>query len=311
MLHPDQRVFEDKDGLVPLDKWQKTVDVMARIFQAPAGFVVQYTPLGYQVVIASNQESNPYPAGVEISPDTNIFCKKVVQQGEALYVHNAPEEPEWDTNPEVAEDGFRSYLGLPVNWPSGEPFGTICVMDYEATDYRSDYVDLVGELRDLIEADLEILSQFQEISNLAMTDDLTGLYNRRGFMTVASHYTVLAKRSGLSLGLLYLDMDGLKEINDQQGHSAGDQALRTLATAIRSVIRENDVPARLSGDEFVILAVARDKIELDTLSERIRSVMKENSLSVSVGGVLIDAGRTLEEWLQLADKKMYEHKHSS
>lgn len=310
MLKPDQWVVEDAEGLAPLEKWQKTVDVMARIFQAPAGFIVQYTPQGYQVVIASDQESNPYPAGVEIAPDTNIFCKKVVQEGKALYVQDAPLDSQWDTNPEVSDDGFRSYLGLPVTWPSGEPFGTICVMDYEVTDYRSEYVDLIGELRDLIEADLEILSQFQEISSLAMTDELTGLYNRRGFLSVAAHYSMLAKRSGFNLGLLYLDMDGLKGINDEFGHKAGDQALVALSASIRSVVRDNDVPARLSGDEFVIMAVAKDQTELDVLSARISGSMRDKNLSVSIGSVMLEGNQPIEYWLQQADSRMYEDKKS-
>ncbi|WP_415896936.1 diguanylate cyclase [Neptuniibacter sp. QD72_48] len=308
MLHPDQWVIEEKDDLVPLDKWQKTVDVMARIFQAPAGFIVQYRPKGYQVVIASDQESNPYPAGVEITPDTNIFCKKVVQEGHELYVKNAQTDPTWDTNPEVADDGFSSYLGLPVQWPSGEPFGTICVMDFESTDYRSEYLDLVSEFRDLIEADLRLLSQYEEISNLAMTDELTGLYNRRGFMSVATHYSVLAKRTGISLGLLYLDLDDLKGINDQQGHSSGDQALKHLAEAIRGAIRENDISARMSGDEFVVLAAAETQADLEKIAERINQNLKKNNLGVSIGSVILQGNQAIEYWLEQADSRMYQDK---
>jgi len=308
MLHPDQWVIEEKDDLVPLDKWQKTVDVMARIFKAPAGFIVQYRPKGYQIVISSDQESNPYPAGEVIPADTNIFCKKVVQDGQVLYVKNAPLDPEWDTNAEVTQDGFNSYLGLPVQWPTGEPFGTICVMDYATTDYGTEYLDLIGELRDLIEADLRLLSQYEEISNLAMTDELTGLYNRRGFLSVAGHYSVLAKRTGISLGLLYLDMDDLKGINDQKGHSSGDQALKLLARAMEQAIRENDIAARMSGDEFVVLAAAETADDLDKIAERISQGLKKDNLSVSIGSVMLKGTKAIEYWLEQADSNMYREK---
>lgn len=311
MLNPEHRVLEDKDGLVPLQKWQKTVDVMARIFNAPAGFIVQYCPDAYQVVISSDQESNPYEAGCLIPPETNIFCKKVVEEQEALYVQDAPLDPAWDTNPEVVEDGFRSYLGLPVCWPDGEPFGTICVMDFERTDYQNDYVDLIAELRDLIQADLEILTQYQELSSLAMTDELTGLYNRRGFLSVARRYVALVNRSGLTLGMLYLDMDGLKKINDQQGHAQGDFALKALAQAMQESLRENDIPARLSGDEFVMLAVVSSQSELNEIAQRVEQAMSDRDLSVSIGQVLIaDPRRSLEYWLDQADDRMYQHKRA-
>jgi diguanylate cyclase (GGDEF)-like protein len=311
MIDPEQWVLGKDEGLVPLAKWQKTVDVMARVFGAPAGFIVQYKPEGYQVVISSDQESNPYDAGVIIPPDTNIFCKKVVEQQEVLYVHDAPTERCWDTNPEVANDGFRSYLGLPVSWPTGEPFGTICVMDFKSTDYKQAYVDLVSELRDLIEADLEILSQYQVISNLAMTDELTGLYNRRGFNSVAKQCLALSKRSDLSLGLLYLDMNGLKGINDTQGHAAGDDALKRLAEVLEGIIREDDIAARLAGDEFVVLVVVRNVEQLDQTSLRLSERLDAHDLSVSVGAVFIDdSHKSLDYWLEEADRRMYSDKQS-
>lgn len=311
MLRMDQWVLDETDGLIPLSKWQKTVDVMARVFDAPAGFIVQFTPLGYQVVISSDQESNPYSAGSVIPLDTNIFCRKIIEESTGLYVKDASDDPVWATNPEVRDDGFCSYLGLPLYWPSGDPFGTICVMDFNATDYRHDYVELMEELKGLIESDLEILSQYQLISNMAMTDELTGLYNRRGFNSVSRQYVALAKRSGITLGLLYLDLDGLKEINDVQGHSSGDQALIELADSIGYAVRENDITARLAGDEFVVLAAAENQEQLEMISQRICEDMSSKGLSVSIGGVMLDKrNRPLEHWLELADRKMYEQKRT-
>ena len=309
MLDPESPVLDDKSGLLPLKKWQKTVDVIARIFKAPAAFIVQYCPDTLQIVIASNQPSNPYEAGVLIPSDTDTFCKKVAEERSTLYVQDARQDPCWSSNPEVVNDGFRSYLGLPICWPNGQPFGTVYVLDFEATDYQQDYMDLMGELRDLIEADLKILTQYQDISNLALTDELTGLYNRRGFMSVANRYIALAKRSSIALGILYLDMDGLKAINDEQGHAQGDHALKTLAWAMRQSLRENDIPARLSGDEFVMLVVVESESELDDIATRIEKALAEENLSASMGKLLISNARhTLEYWLKKADEKMYQQK---
>ncbi|MDJ1182968.1 ATP-binding protein [Roseofilum casamattae] len=164
----DRWLFDDEQYAIPLTKWQKTIDVMAKIFQAPAGFIVQHTNQGYQVVIASQQDSNPYPAAGGVIPlNCNIFCRKIVQTGQKLYVKNAKADPYWDDNPEVAQDGFMSYYGLPVNWPDNTPFGTICVMDFKETDYQQDYLDLMEELRNLIEYDLQLSEQYHTTVQLA------------------------------------------------------------------------------------------------------------------------------------------------
>ncbi len=310
MIGPDKWVLEDRDHLVPLDKWQRTVNIMAKVFAAPAGFIVQHTAAGYQVVIASQQVENPYPAGSTIPLDTNIFCKKVVATLNSLYVRQALDDPFWNDNPEVANDGFCSYLGLPIFWPNNEPFGTICVMDFKHTDYGEDFVALMSELRDLLQADLALLDQYQQIRSLAITDELTGLLNRRGFNLVAGQRLKLCRRANPGLGLLFFDLDRLKEINDIQGHNAGDRALASLAAAIKSTIRESDVAARIGGDEFVLVATAKNRAELEEVARRIAASYDTPDARVSSGGLIIDDwSKPLDHWISMADKAMYRHKH--
>ncbi len=309
MLHPDRWLLDNQDSLVPLSKWQRTVDIMARVFAAPAGFIVQHTPAGYQVVIASQQVDNPYSAGGVIPPDTNIFCKKVVETHSSLYVRNAPEDRLWDDNPEVANDGFRSYLGLPIFWPDGTPFGTICVMDFDRTDYQQEFVALMNELRDLVQADLELISQYQLICEFAITDELTGLLNRRGFNLVTGQRISLARRTETRLGMLFIDLDGLKKINDIHGHDAGDRALICLADAIRATVRESDIAARLGGDEFVLVVGVKNRGELKEVERRISAGYDCNGADFSIGAVLMDDyHKPVEYWVNRADKVMYRNK---
>lgn len=309
MLCSDQWVLEDEQGLLPTKKWQKTVNVMARIFKAPAGFIVQHSAEGYQVVIASKQDSNPYPAASLIPADTNIFCRKIVETGQELYVRNAASDPFWDDNPEVANDGFLSYYGLPLFWPDGTPFGTICVMDFETTEYHHDYLELMSELRDLLESDLILLDQYQTIRELAVSDELTQLYNRRGFFNTAKPRLALAKRNQGKLGLLYLDADNLKMLNDNKGHKKGDLHLQQLADVICENIREDDIAARIGGDEFVVLSSSDTQLELNILEQRLSKDLDKQGISVSIGSVLIDdPNKDLHSWLSLADERMYEQK---
>ena len=89
---------------------------------------------------------------------------------------------------------------------------------------------------------------------LSLSDDLTGLYNRRGLFALGEHTMRSARRRARRLGIIYVDVDSLKTINDRFGHAQGDEALRMVADVIRASIRESDVVGRIGGDEFVILA---------------------------------------------------------
>jgi two-component system, cell cycle response regulator len=93
------------------------------------------------------------------------------------------------------------------------------------------------------------------LEKLALFDELTGLYNRRGFLDLGGKQLKTAERLGKSVLLVFADLDGLKEINDQLGHLDGDAALKDIADVLRESFRGSDIIARLGGDEFAILAV--------------------------------------------------------
>lgn len=318
MSQKHQWLTSDNQELVPLSRWQNTVNLMASLFKAPAGFIVQYQPEGYRVTIASEQDENPYDAGGIIPPDTNIFCRKIVKTKQELYVNHATIEDEWKTNPEVSDDGFNSYLGFPIFWPSGEPFGTICVMDFEVTHYDVTYVELIKQFRDLVQTDLLLVEQFEQIREMALMDELTGLFNRRGFMAVAEQRVQLARRNGGHLALIYLDMDGLKGLNDSLGHETGDLALAMVADSIRNNIRGSDVCARLGGDEFLVLAETQHLDQMELVCEHIEDEFKgrlANKINVnlddlevglSYGVVAVEyLDQPLEAWVRQADQAMY------
>jgi len=317
VLHEEWLTPENQE-LVPLSRWQNTVNLMADLFRAPAAFIVQHGPDGFRVTIASEQEANPYPSGGIIPPDTNIFCRKIVETRKPLYVNHATADPEWETNPEVSQDGFNSYLGLPIFWPDGMPFGTICVMDFSVTHYDDTYIQLIKQFRDLVQTDLLLVQQFEQIREMALNDELTHLFNRRGFITVAEQRIQLARRNNNCLSLVFLDVDGLKVLNDNLGHEAGDVALKALARCMKSNVRGSDICARLGGDEFIILAETDQTDALKNICQRIENdfseTMPDNApecTGVSYGIVQIDdLSASLECWMEKADKLMYSQKYS-
>ncbi|TCI01291.1 sensor domain-containing diguanylate cyclase [Corallincola luteus] len=313
----DQDLFllEHPSDLISLGKWQKTVNLLSKLFHAPAGFLVQHTSAGFQVTISSEQSSNPYSAGVVIESDANIFCRRIVETGQALYVPNAMIDPCWDTNPEVHQDGFRSYLGVPVFWPNKQPFGTFCVMDYKETEYSDTYIELIEQLKDILESDLSLMSLYQQMQTLAITDSLTAINNRRGFTALAHQRILLAKRMNMRQALLYFDIDEFKVINDKYGHGVGDKVLIAVAQSIYKAIRRSDVVGRLGGDEFVALVVVQSPDDIRQLQKRILTGFEEAQrqqklpdFTVSIGDIEVDLNLSFEELLDRADHVMMEKK---
>lgn len=154
------------------------------------------------------------------------------------------------------------------------------------------------------------------LKSLALMDELTGVYNRRGFMALAERQMKAARRRGQSLILLAADVDNLKQINDTHGHAAGDQALVAAAGVLRQTYREADVVARIGGDEFTVFpldaAAESGPLLIERLEERLRSWNLVNrapyQLSLSVGYSVVDPGdrsKTLEQALLEADTQLY------
>ena len=160
----------------------------------------------------------------------------------------------------------------------------------------------------------------EALRNLSLTDELTGLYNRRGFMTVAERQLKFATRAEQAMLLVFIDLDGMKAINDAFGHSVGDQALRRTAALLHTTLREADLIARLGGDEFVILAMESRHDGADGLAQRLRSSIAASNtgrdtpfqLSISLGITRFDPlqPRALEDMLSSADVLMYADKRA-
>ena len=156
------------------------------------------------------------------------------------------------------------------------------------------------------------------LRNLSLTDDLTGLYNHRGFFNLAQHHLKTARRAGQNSLLLYADLDGLKEINDRFGHSEGSLAIAKTAEVLRETFRNSDIVSRLGGDEFAVLAQNVPRSEVETITARLEKNLstkaKQNKhsyqLSLSVGVVWIahDSDLEMAQLLESADKAMYEYK---
>jgi diguanylate cyclase (GGDEF)-like protein len=143
------------------------------------------------------------------------------------------------------------------------------------------------------------------VADMAVTDELTGLRNRRGLLLVGEPMLSESRRSGRPITVLYLDVDGLKQVNDNQGHAAGDRLIAGTGEVLKSVFRSAGVVARLGGDEFAILLTGTGETEVVLLQERLRSRLAENGVSASVGVVRSDPHQPDQSLEQLVDLSMY------
>lgn len=153
----------------------------------------------------------------------------------------------------------------------------------------------------------------------SLRDELTGLYNRRGFLTFAEEQMRLAASGRRELVVLFADVDGLKAINDGYGHSEGDRALRMAADTLLAVFRDTDLISRLGGDEFAILALdcspaglVRIEAHLDRALRATNNGANPWKLSISLGAIHVDSEHpvSIDELLEKADLMMYERKRA-
>ncbi len=164
----------------------------------------------------------------------------------------------------------------------------------------------------------ELRATNEKLESLSLTDELTGLSNRRGFFTLGQQQVKIARRLRNDVFLFYLDVDQLKRVNDTYGHPAGDRLLVAVATILKETLRESDIIARIGGDEFAVLAMRShrggEKAVLGRIEDRVRAhnlaSPKRGRLSLSIGLVRHDPKKasSLEEVLAQADYLMYREK---
>lgn len=157
-----------------------------------------------------------------------------------------------------------------------------------------------------------------ELFAMSITDQLTGLYNRRGFITLAEQQLKLSKRSKKGLLLFFCDLDDLKSINDTLGHEEGDQAIIEMAAVFKESFRDSDIIARIGGDEFALLAIGTNGINPEYLTARLMQNInahnaRENrnyKISVSIGLSSFSPGHpcSIDDLMSRADRLMYKQK---
>jgi diguanylate cyclase (GGDEF)-like protein len=329
MINTKNCIIEYPIEGLDVHKWQQLVNMMAELFDAASGVIVQYRQQTFNVVATSDNQDNFLHVNSSWPWDIQSFCRRIIESNDKLYVNNALSDDEWACVPPVSDGPVRSYLGYPLYWPNGSLFGSFCVIDTKATDYSEPLRKMLGQLKLIVEGELqhvenitvtkallaEKIAQEQQLKKLALYDQLTDCANRNLLAERINYQISQAFRQKTQFCIIYFDLDKFKPINDNHGHQCGDFVLASIGKKIKAAVRETDTVARVGGDEFVI--VMNKKINDSKIKQKLIDIIEAPilcgetriSISASIGiSTYPDDGKTMEILLAAADSDMYEDK---
>ena len=172
-----------------VDSWQDIVDLMATIIGAASALITRIDTSNIEILVTNSSTKNPVTAGFSrpLTEDLCSYCEAVVDQQTQLLITDARQEPGWETSPELSI-GLFSYLGLPLNFPDGTPFGTICVLDTKENQYDESYQKLLGHFREVVENQLALLFMNHSLGeeNQSLNQLLQEVQTLRGILPICA-----------------------------------------------------------------------------------------------------------------------------
>lgn len=220
-----------------------------------------------------------------------------------------------DDTTENVLDGMksRSLITIPL-YIRNEPFGWFCVFSSreELTEAETDFLAMFAQQ---IEMAVTIADLFEAVKEQAVTDGLTGLYNRRYFEEYLKKEVTRSQRQKQPFSIIGLDLDFLKQINDKYGHAYGDLAIKTVADVLKKNARSIDTAARIGGEEFNVILPGVEAEGALIAAERIRKAIEDvkldtiGNITASIGvATFLEHSDNVEELMELTDQAMYQSK---
>ncbi len=240
------------------------------------------------------------------------FCGHAILGDEAFVIEDTHQDPRFVDNPlVVGEPHIRFYAGYPIRHVDNFILGTLCLIDTRPRHFSHREQLILQGLAELVEREIHALQ-------IATMDELTEIYNRRGFFASANQALNLCRRQSLPVSLVFLDLNKFKQINDRYGHALGDKTLQEFAHLLTLVCRQTDISARIGGDEFVLLLPNATDAEVKKILNRFEHLIaqfnidqaKEYTIAYSYGVVNFDEAihQSLDDLLAEGDQIMYKRK---
>lgn len=313
----------------PEESFDRLTRLATMLLEVPATFVslvdaerdFYKSAVGFDEPLASERELKG-----------RTFCHFALLSPRPLLLDDVLALPGLAAVPTVRTLGVRAYAGVPLVTPDGQILGSFCAVDMQPRQWTERDVAVLTELAHatlreitlrqalvrLAEANRLLAEEMRKVgvlnerlSELAHTDALTALYNRRAYDQELAREWRRVQRNGAALSVLLIDADHFKSINDQHGHAVGDRVLQALAALIQRSAREIDVAARIGGEEFAVLLSDTGATSALNVAERIRSqiaqsdTMPVTGVTVSIGVATLAAEESAASLQHRADQALY------
>ncbi|MDN3695754.1 MULTISPECIES: bifunctional diguanylate cyclase/phosphodiesterase [Vibrio] len=276
--------------------WQNIVDLLAEIISVPSALIMRVHPKHIEVFCRSNSPENPYLTGDSESLGKGLYCETVINSNSELLVPNALKDDKWKSNPDIAL-GMISYCGIPLNWPNGDAFGTICVLDSKENHYSPMYRELLESFRISIESQLTTLYQHakllclndelkyrvktrtkdlaslnyslnqeidkrkaaeQQISYQKSHDSGTGFLNRNAFETELDKLMKNRVGNTSEIAVIHIGFTNGRRIQAKYGYHAFDEVLKRYRDRIGGIDLIETITARPTSIDLAIAIRAND-----------------------------------------------------
>lgn len=277
-----------------LKKWQSLLDTLAKIAAVPSSLIMRLNEDSIEVFLKSETEGNPYEKGEEARLVYGLYCETVIGTQEKLLVPNATKSKVWkDNNPDV-DINMISYLGFPINWPDGEVFGTVCLLDSKENNFNEDFSNLLQQVKQHIETDLEqlVIKQKLEEKNKEL-EQMNETKSR--FLSLISHDI----RGGI--GVLDEFLRIIIENLDNYDNTKIRTMLKTLSERAGYSFQMLDNLLNWTKNDMVELHA--DKTYFDVVKQ-IENLLDYFKQSLSLKKIIIDKNFSDEKMRIHADKRM-------
>lgn len=293
---------------VPEERFDRITRIARRLFDVPIALVS---------LVDTDRQWFKSCIGLDLTeaPRETSFCGHAIIDRATFVVEDACADHRFADNPFVTgEPGIRFYAGVPLAVGDGQLVGTLCVIDVKPRTFTEEDRQALRDLAGMVEQELSAV-------HIAMTDELTMIANRRGFLVAAAELLTSPGRAVGPATLVYVDLDGFKQINDRFGHAEGDRALALFSEALTTAFRSTDIVGRLGGDEFAVLLTDADGVTAQAALDRLRRVLDQRCAGIDVAyelehsiGIVEfepDHHLSLDALLAEADRRMYGDKHEA
>ncbi|QFU21456.1 GGDEF domain-containing protein [Shewanella eurypsychrophilus] len=266
---------EQDHPAISLTRWQQQVDLLNSFYRSQASVIVQLSEDSFQIVCARQKQPHGLSGGTTFL-DAGLLHQMQSQPGYGLSQVQGEE-----LNSSLSQ--FERLLCQLIFWPSGELFGCILICEPGQDKHQERLTPVIETTKALIQAELKHLFLMQKVQMLSVQDDQTCMLNQYGFSLMAPRQLSLSRRFGSHAGIILIEV--LFDEQNKQTSDASQQIMRSVARIIHHSLRDADVSARISDNQFIILCFIDNESNLDSLVLRLKKqLLKEaNAIRIAIG----------------------------